>query len=125
MGCFTSIFNRFVGSPCFLIIMMYISGYTEFYFRRSEFKKALIGVCLLIAGIIETVGIIITASLSLASTTSWSTSYPSKLFFLIFAGKSRFDDGADGLGLGVFFVFGIILTILGLIVLGIEYFRKD
>lgn len=88
-------------------------------------KKVLIGVCLLIGGIIETVSIIFIASLSLASTTSWDTSYPSKLFFLIFAGCSEFHDGTDGLELGVFFIFGVALVILGLIVLGIEYFKKD
>jgi hypothetical protein len=56
--------------------------------------------------------------------TTWSTSYPSKLLFLIIAGRSQFNDGADGLGLSIFFILGIIMTFLGLTILIYEYMRK-
>lgn len=87
-------------------------------------KKLLIGITLLIAGIIDIIGILSCATMYLPNASAWSTSYPSKLWFLIFAGHSKYDDGADGLGLGMLFGFGVILVILGLIILGIEY-RKD
>ena len=88
-------------------------------------KKTIIGTVLLLSGIIVDMFLILTASLALPHVMAWSTSYPSKLFFLIFAGKSQSTDGADGLGLGLFFVFGIILIILGLIILAIEYLKED
>ena len=81
-------------------------------------KKILIGISLLAMGIVETLGIILCATFCLPSATAWDNSYPSKLFSLIF-------DGADGLGLGMFFSFGVVLIIVGLIILGIEYFRKE
>jgi len=88
-------------------------------------KKTIIGIALLISGITVDFFLISSALQYLPNVTAWSTAYPSKLFFLIFAGTSRFSDGADGLGLGLLFIFGIILIVLGLIVLAIEYFKKD
>ena len=88
-------------------------------------KRVLIGISLSVMGIIITLGVMLCAAICLPSTTAWNTSYPSKLFFLIFAGQSPFADGANGLGLGIFFVFGIVLTLIGLVMLLIEYFRKE
>lgn len=88
-------------------------------------KKTIIGIALLISGIILNSSLIFAAAQYLPYATTWITSYPSKLFFLIFAGNSRFNDGADGLGLGLFFIFGIILIVLGFSILAIEYFKKD
>jgi len=88
-------------------------------------KKIAIGIALLISGLIFNSFLIFTAMQYLPQMTVWSNSYPSKLFFLIFAGMSQFNDGADGLGLGILFIFGIVLTVLGLIILAIEYFKKE
>jgi len=88
-------------------------------------KKTVIGIALLISGILIDLCLTFTAMLHLPHLMAWSTSYPSKLCFLIFAGKSNFSDGADGLALGSFFIFGIVLMLLGLIVLAVEYFRKE
>ena len=69
-------------------------------------KKTIIGTALLISGV-WTISFLISSALQfLPHLTAWSNSYPSKLFFLIFAGRSQFNDGADGLGLGMFFIFG-------------------
>jgi len=88
-------------------------------------KKTIIGIALLFNGITTISFLILSAVQYLPYLSAWSNSYPSKLFFLIFAGRSRFNDGADGFALGLFFVFGIALIILGLIILAIEYFKKD
>ena len=56
--------------------------------------------------------------------TSWSNDYHSRLMFLIFADQSEFNDSADGLGLGIFFVFGTLLIILGIAILIKKYFSK-
>ena len=88
-------------------------------------KKVWIGMCLFIMGVVETIAIILSASILLPGVTAWDTAYPSKLFFLIFAGRSEFNDGADGLGLGLFFVLGMIFMAVGLVILGVEYFRKE
>jgi len=88
-------------------------------------KKTVIGIAMLISGIILNSFLILSAMQYLPHMTAWSSSYPSKLFFLIFAGQSRFNDGVDGLGLGIPFVLGVVFVILGLIILAIEYFKKE
>lgn len=88
-------------------------------------KKTLIGSVLLFAGVLQTIGVLISSVIYLPHLSAWSTSYPSKLLFAIMAGKSRFNDGANGLGLGLFFVFGIALTLLGLGILLYEFFKKE
>jgi hypothetical protein len=85
-------------------------------------RKIAIGICFLLSGIITDLALVFSAVTFLPHLTAWSTAYPSKLMFLIFAGKSRFSDGADGLGLGLFFSFGILLIILGTAILLKEYF---
>jgi hypothetical protein len=87
-------------------------------------KKTVIGAVILIAGVLQTMGIIISGVVYLPHLTTWLTSYPSKLLFLILAGRSQFNDGADGLGLSIFFILGIIMTFLGLTILIYEYMRK-
>jgi len=84
-------------------------------------KRTLIGAVLLIAGVLQNIGIIISATISIPHFSSWSTTYPSRLWFLIFAGKSKYQSGADGLSLGILFIFGIIMIVSGLLILLIEY----
>jgi len=88
-------------------------------------KRTVIGIALLISGIMTTSLLVLSAMQYLPHLGAWSRSYPSRLFFLIFEGQSRFGDTADGLALGVPFVFGIVLIVLGLIILAVEYFKKD
>ncbi len=85
-------------------------------------KKIAIGICFLVSGIITDLALVFAAVSFLPRQNAWDTAYPSKLMFLIFAGKSGFNDGADGLGLGLFFSFGILLMILGAAILLREYF---
>lgn len=87
-------------------------------------KRTVIGTVILLAGVLQTMGIIISGVIYLPHLTALYTSYPSKLLFVILAGKSQFDDGADGLGLSIFFILGIIMMIFGLIILIYEYRRK-
>lgn len=65
-------------------------------------------------GVLTLLATIIIAAINVPSTTSWSTRYPSKLWFLIFAGRSRFPNEAGGLGLAPVFVFGALLSAFGL-----------
>lgn len=92
-------------------------------------KKVLIGSVLLITGILDIVAIIIAAAVSLTAMQEWSYEYPSRLWFLIFAGKPQmhngFFEGVGGLGLGFFFICGVLLLILGLIILAVEYFNSS
>ena len=88
-------------------------------------KKTVIGVALLVSGIGIDLFLISSALQYLPNLTAWSNSYSSKLFFLIFAGQSQFNDGVDGLGLGLLFVFGIVLITFGFAILAVEYFKKD
>lgn len=87
-------------------------------------RKIAIGICFLASGIVIDLALVFSAIIYLPYQNAWSTSYPSKLMFLIFAGKSRFSDGADGLGLGLFFSFGMLLMILGVAILLREYFSR-
>jgi hypothetical protein len=92
-------------------------------------KRTAIGIALMIIGILDMLGIIITSAISLASISDWSYDYPSRLWYLIFAGKPQmqngFASGSGGLALGFLFVVGVMLLITGLIILAIEYFNID
>ncbi|MDR2899833.1 MAG: hypothetical protein LBU94_05935 [Clostridiales bacterium] len=88
-------------------------------------KRIIIGAVLLVSGLFTALSIVSYAMDYLPHITTWLNSYPSKLFFLIFAGQSMFNDGTDGLGLGLFFSAGIFLAIMGLVILLREYFSKE
>lgn len=83
-------------------------------------KKVIIGSVLLISGIIITMSIIYGASTYATNITAWSGE--SKLWFAIF-GEAH--PGSQSLSLGPPFLIGALLGITGLIILAIEYFRKD
>jgi len=88
-------------------------------------KRVLIAITLSVMGIMETIGVMLCAAICLSDAPAWNSEYPSKLFFLIFAGQSPAGDAASGLSLGLFFVFGVVLTLSGLVLMGIEYFREE
>lgn len=85
-------------------------------------KKTVIGGILLLSGIITTIGIILAAAIYAPSITSWSGS---KLWFAIFGAKRYGNEVIQSLFLGAPFIIGIILAIIGLIILGIEYFNEE
>ncbi len=86
-------------------------------------KKTIVGAVMLFAGALQTIGIIISGVIYLPHQSGWSTAYPSKLWFLIIAGKSQYSSGADGLGLGILFIFGIIMLLIGFCILISEYIK--
>lgn len=87
-------------------------------------KRTIIGITFLISGILTSLAILFVAISYLPHINNWSTSYPSKLMFLIFAGTSQFRGTESGLGLGGFLVAGIVLAVLGTVMLLKEYFSK-
>lgn len=86
-------------------------------------KKVVIGIAMLLSGVLTTAGIILAAVISLPDMNAWSNAYPSRLWFLVFAGNSG--DGLNGLGLGLPMLLGIAMTLFGLVALLVEYFRKN
>lgn len=83
-------------------------------------KKIIIGSVLLVSGIIIIMSIICGASIYSSNITAWSGN--SKLWFAIF-GEAY--PGSQSLSLGPLFLIGAVLGITGLIILAIEYYRKD
>jgi hypothetical protein len=86
-------------------------------------KRTIIGGVLVLTGTMISLAIFIAAASYAPSITTWQGS---KLWFAIF-GANDFGKEVvvDSIFLGFPFIMGIILFILGLIVLGIEYFRKE
>jgi hypothetical protein len=82
-------------------------------------KKTVIGGILMLSGVLTTLSIIITAALYVPSITTWSGS---KLWYAIFGSRQYGNEAVQSLFLGVPFQIGIILAIVGLIILGREYF---
>jgi len=85
-------------------------------------KKTAIGGILMLSGILTTIGIILAAAIYAPSITSWSGS---KLWFAIFGARKYGTEVINSLFLGTPFIIGIILSIIGLTILGKEYFGKE
>jgi ABC-type dipeptide/oligopeptide/nickel transport system permease subunit len=85
-------------------------------------KKTIIGSVFMLSGIIVTISVIITAALYVPSITAWSGS---KLWYAIFGAKQYGNEVVQSLFLGAPFVIGIILAAIGLIMLVVEYCRKE
>ncbi len=85
-------------------------------------KKIIIGSVFTLSGIIVVVGIIMAAAWFAPSITSWSGS---KLWFAIFGAPQYGSDVVQSLFLGVPFVAGVVLAGAGLLILLVEYFRRD
>lgn len=90
----------------------------------SKSKSFFTGLVLLFLGTLTDLVVIVAAAINLPSINAWSTSYPSKLWFLIVSGMSQYNDGADGLGLGWVFVLGIVAIIVGILLLILDSFRR-
>jgi len=92
--------------------------------EQEKSKRVFIGMGFLSVGFLTTISIIIAAAINVPGTTEWLRSYPSKLWFLIFEGNGIFLDSPKGLGLGPFFIIGILLFVVGVVMLLWEYFYK-
>lgn len=87
-------------------------------------KRTIIGGFMMIGGLLLTSFIIVSGSLYATSITEWSGK--SKLWYVIF-GVKQFPDGnevIDSLFLSFPFIAGIILAMLGLLILGFEYYKS-
>lgn len=79
-------------------------------------KKVVIGSVFMSLGVLVSLSILITASLALPKIHSWRGS---KLLYAIF--DSEF---GQGLGVGIPFVLGLVLLIIGVSILTIEMFKE-
>lgn len=84
-------------------------------------KKTFIGGIFMLSGILTTIGIIISAAIYAPSITSWSGS---KLWFIIFGARQYGSEAVQSLFLGMPFVTGIALAVIGSLILVKEYFNK-
>ncbi|MDF2673786.1 MAG: hypothetical protein K0R09_2051 [Clostridiales bacterium] len=85
-------------------------------------KKTIIGSVFMLSGVIITISIIIAGASYASSITSWSGS---KLWYIIFGAQRYGNEAVQSLYLGVPFIIGIILSIIGLVILYKEYYNKE
>lgn len=85
-------------------------------------KKTIIGSVFMLSGVIISMSIILAAAVCLPSITSWCGS---KLWYAIFGAKHYGNEVAQSLNLGFPFIIGILLSIIGLIILGKEYYYAN
>lgn len=83
----------------------------------DKMKRIIIGGILMLGGLLTTLTIIMAAAIYTPSVTQWSGQ--SKFWFAIFGAKQY--GGGQSLYLGFPFVIGVLLTIVGIIILGREY----
>jgi hypothetical protein len=84
-------------------------------------KRIVIGGFIMLGGLLTTLTIIMAAAIYVPSITQWSGQ--SKLWFAIFGAKQYGNEVVQSLFLGFPFVIGVSLTIVGIIILGCEYFK--
>ncbi|QOY34683.1 hypothetical protein AWH56_018415 [Anaerobacillus isosaccharinicus] len=85
-------------------------------------KRTVIGGFIMLGGLFTTLTIIVVAATYIPSMTRWSGS---QLWYAIFGGKQYGNDTVQSLFLGFPFVVGLLLSILGLVILVMEYFDKS
>lgn len=84
-------------------------------------KRTIIGGIIMLGGLLVTLAIIISGSIYATSITAWSGK--SKLWHAIFGAKQYGNEVVQSLFLGFPFTVGVLLTILGLAILGYEYYK--
>jgi len=84
-------------------------------------KRTIIGGFIMLGGLFTTLIIILSGTIFATHITAWSGK--SKLWHAIFGAKQYEDEVVQSLFLGFPFVLGVIFTLLGLVILGIEYFK--
>ena len=85
-------------------------------------KKVAIGSVLTVCGTIINCLIIVAASIQFGSVHSWRGS---KFWYVIFGDFPYKDNLSQSMDMGVPFILGLLLLLCGIIILAIEYFRKD
>ena len=85
-------------------------------------KRTLIGGFIMFGGLFITLTIILAATIYIPNMSSWSGS---QLWYAIFGGEQYEDEVVQSLFLGFPFVIGILLSILGLVLLVMEYFETS
>lgn len=89
----------------------------------ERMKRTLIGGFIMFGGLFITLTIILAATIYIPNMSSWSGS---QLWYAIFGGEQyENDEVVQSLFLGFPFVIGILLSILGLVLLVMEYFETS
>ncbi|MDW0115588.1 hypothetical protein QTL97_01380 [Sporosarcina thermotolerans] len=86
-------------------------------------KRALIGGFVMMGGLFIVSTILLTGAIYVPDSTSW-WSGRSKFWFAIIGGEQYGNDAVDSLFLGFPLIIGVILSILGLVILGREYYQN-
>ncbi|MED4018756.1 hypothetical protein ACWE42_17700 [Sutcliffiella cohnii] len=84
-------------------------------------KRTIIGGFIMLAGLLTTLTIILSGAIYATHITAWSGK--SKLWHAIFGAKQYGDEVVQSLFLGFPFMLGVIFTLTGLVILGIEYYK--
>lgn len=84
-------------------------------------KRIVIGGFLMLGGLLITLTIILSGTIYATQITTWSGK--SKLWHAIFGDKQYGDEVVQSLFLGYEFVLGVIITVIGLAILGMEYYK--
>ncbi|WP_186579715.1 hypothetical protein [Aquibacillus kalidii] len=84
-------------------------------------KRTIIGGFIMLGGLLTTLTIILSGTIYAPHITEWSGK--SKLWHAIFGAKQYGDEAVQSLFLGFPFILGVVVTLLGLIILGIEYYK--
>lgn len=85
-------------------------------------KRTIIGGFIMLGGLLTTLTIILSGAIFATHITAWSGK--SKLWHAIFGAKQYEDEVVESLFLGFPFVVGVVFTLLGLVILCIEYFKN-
>lgn len=84
-------------------------------------KRTIIGGFIMVGGLLVTLTIILSGTIYATHITAWSGK--SKLWHAIFGAKQYGDEVVQSLFLGIPFILGVFFTLLGLVILGIEYYK--
>lgn len=84
-------------------------------------KRIVIGGFIMFAGLLITLTIILAGTIFATDITGWSGK--SKLWYAIWGDKQYGDEVVQSLFLGFPFSLGLLLTLVGLVILGHEYYK--
>ena len=84
-------------------------------------KRTVIGGFIMLGGLLTTLTIILCGAIYAPHITAWSGK--STLWYAIFGAKEYGEDVAQSLFLGFPFMLGVFFTLLGLTILGMEYYK--
>jgi len=84
-------------------------------------KRTIIGGFIMLGGLLTTLTIILSGTIFATHITAWSGK--SKLWYAIFGARQYEEEVVESLFLGFPFVVGVVFTLLGLVILCIEYLK--